>query len=158
MTPEQWSLIGKLYEGALEKNAAERASFLSHACGQDQLLRSEVESLLAAEQKAGEFLQPNGADTTPGPAVMELPSFAAKKLNQYEILSPLGCGGMGEVYRALDTRLKREVAIKILRNPPAQDLHALRRFEREAQAASSLNCPSIVTIYEIGETEGFRFL
>ena len=76
----------------------------------------------------------------------------------YEVVSPLGSGGMGEVYRARDRRLGREIAIKVLREEYAADGERLRRFEQEARAASALNHPQIVTIYDIGESEGTRFI
>ncbi|HSB35396.1 MAG TPA: serine/threonine-protein kinase, partial [Thermoanaerobaculia bacterium] len=80
------------------------------------------------------------------------------KLGPYEILSPLGAGGMGEVYRAIDDRLKREVAIKVLSRFGSHDPERLRRFEQEARAASALSHPNILTIFDVGETEGSPFV
>src|SRR5881296_2321366 len=77
---------------------------------------------------------------------------AGTRFERYEILSPLGKGGMGEVYLALDTRLKRKVALKLLPSHFTQDADRMRRFEQEAQAASALNHPNIITIHEIGQT------
>src|SRR5258706_7459359 len=76
----------------------------------------------------------------------------------YEILGPLGAGGMGEVFRAKDPRLGREVAIKVLPQELAQDAERLRRFEQEARAASALNHPSIVTVYEVGSVDSTSYL
>jgi len=78
---------------------------------------------------------------------------AGSKLGPYEILSPLGAGGMGEVYRARDTRLGRDVAIKVLPSELSSDAGRLRRFEKEARSASSLNHPNIVTVYDIGTSD-----
>lgn len=158
MTPEQWSVVGKIYEAALERSAVERASFVANACGGNELLESEVHSLLAAEQQAGDFLEEDAAQRVAPLPLGEPSTFTGRKLRQYELGLRLGSGGMGEVYRALDTRLKREVAVKVLRPSPAEDIDRLRRFEREAQAASCLNSPNIVTIYETGEVEDCRFL
>src|SRR5574341_557000 len=80
------------------------------------------------------------------------------RFGHYEILSPLGAGGMGEVYRARDTRLDREVAIKVLPASFANDADRLRRFEQEARAASALNHPNILTVYDIGEAAGTQFI
>ncbi len=158
MTPEQWSLIGKIYEAALERSAVERSSFVINACAGNELLRSEVESLLAAEGEAGEFLEAGAAEDLLGASPRDPVSLAGRRLGQYELVSRLGNGGMGEVYRALDTKLKRDAAIKILPAAFARDMDRLRRFEQEAQAASGLNHPNIVTIYETGESGESRFL
>ena len=83
---------------------------------------------------------------------------AGSRLGPYEVLSPLGAGGMGEVWRARDPRLGREVAIKVLPEELSADDERLKRFEREARAASALNHPNIVTIHEVGEADGRTFL
>src|SRR5690349_12771637 len=80
------------------------------------------------------------------------------RFDRYEMLSPLGKGGMGEVYLAQDTRLKRKVALKLLPTAFTQDADRVRRFEQEAQAASALNHPNIITIYEIGEVDGTHYI
>jgi predicted ATPase len=87
-----------------------------------------------------------------------MPLVSGSRLGPYEILSPLGAGGMGEVYRAKDTRLERDVAIKVLSTDLAKDPAALSRFRREARAASALNHPHICTVYDVGEHEGAPFL
>src|ERR1700730_17910118 len=83
---------------------------------------------------------------------------AGSRLGPYEVLAPIGAGGMGEVYRARDTRLGREVAIKVLPSGLSSDAERLKRFEREARSASSLNHPNIVTIYEIGSADSVSYI
>src|SRR6478672_3001887 len=83
---------------------------------------------------------------------------AGARLGPYEIVAPIGSGGMGEVYRARDPRLGREVAIKVLPTLVASDPDRLKRFEKEARSASSLNHPNLVTVYEIGESEGASYI
>src|SRR6202142_553465 len=87
-----------------------------------------------------------------------MPLSAGTCVGQYEILAPLGAGGMGEVYRARDTRLKREVALKVLPAEVARDSERRQRFEQEARAVAALNHPNIVAIYDVGEENGVLFL
>src|SRR5258706_10972241 len=87
-----------------------------------------------------------------------MPIAEGTRLDRYQVISPIGAGGMGEVYLAQDTKLGRKVAIKLLPPHYTQDPERLRRFEQEAFAASSLNHPNIITIYEIGEAEGRHFI
>ena len=83
---------------------------------------------------------------------------AGTKLGPYEIVAPAGAGGMGEVYRARDTRLNREVAIKVLPAAFARDPERLRRFQQEAQAVAALNHPNILAIHDFGEHEGVPYI
>src|SRR5215471_16503077 len=142
MTPEHFRRIEELYHAARERTAEERAALLAQA---DPELRREVESLL--EQRPGsDFLgRPaieNAAQLLEDPTLPELAAGAS--LGPYRIESKLGEGGMGEVFRAVDTRLGRVVAIKTAREQFSA------RFEREARAISSLNHPNICTLYDVG--------
>ena len=159
MTPERWEQIGGLYRAALDLRSKERASFLDQACGDNKLLRQEVESLLSAEGGAGDFLDA-GAMNDPA-KILVGESFlmpVGKNLGHYHVLSLLGSGGMGEVYLAEDTRLKRQVALKVLPAQLTTSKDRLRRFEQEARAASALNHPNIITIHEIGQADGLNFI
>src|SRR5262245_47865410 len=159
MKPERWHKIEKLYHSALEREAEQRAAFLAEACAGDDSLRREVESLLVHQSQAENLLES---------PVMEVAaksldddqngSMAGQSLGSYKILSRLGAGGMGEVYRARDTRLDRTVALKILPLGVAADAERMRRFVREAKAASALNHPNVATIYEIGQADGVNFI
>src|SRR5438128_320372 len=159
MTPERWEQVGKFYQAALALQPAERETFLDDACRDDKALRREVESLLAAEDGAGSFLAA-GAMKDAAKMLVEDKSLllVGKQLGHYQVLSMLGAGGMGEVYLAEDIRLKRKVALKLLPAELTANRDRLRRFEQEAQAASGLNHPNIITIHEIGQVDGLNFI
>jgi len=159
MTPERWEQVGRIYHEALEMRPEERASFLADACGDDSAMRREVESLLAAEDGAGSFLAAGAMKDAAKMLVEDKPLLlVGKELGHYHVLSLLGSGGMGEVYLAEDTRLKRKVALKLQPTELTANQDRLRRFEQEARAASALNHPNILTIHEIGEAEDRRFM
>ena len=153
MTPERWQQIKEVFNLALEYEPGQRSSFLSKACDNDFALQAEVESLLAAHDKDGSFIdapayqdafelidQDPPAELRPGQVV-----------GSYEITSLIGRGGMGEVYLAEDKRLRRKLALKLLPSSVTKDASRLHRFEQEARAASALNHPNIIAIYEITE-------
>ena len=141
MQADRWKRIQELYEAAVALPSEKRAEFLSQACPADTGLRGEVESLLA--QQADSFLE-----SGPVSAIKALTPGA--KLGNFEIVELIGRGGMGEVYRARDSRLKRDVAIKVLPAGLARDPDRISRFEREARAAGALSHPNIVAVYETG--------
>jgi Tol biopolymer transport system component len=134
-----WSRVEELLHEALERPVAERDAFLTAACAGDRALLVEVDSLLARATTASGFLE--------APAV-------PRRVGDYEIQSLVGAGGMGEVYRARDTRLGREVAIKLLPGGFASDPGRVARFEREARVLATLNHPNIAAIYGVVDTPG----
>jgi Tol biopolymer transport system component/predicted Ser/Thr protein kinase len=159
MTPERWEQIGRLYHAALELKSDQRAAFLDQACAGDQALRREVESLIAADEQAGDFIAaPALKDAAGLVTVEETALLKEQSLGHYQILSPLGSGGMGEVYLAKDSRLGREVALKTLPPVFASDANRLQRFQTEAKAAATLNHPNIATIYSVEEINGRHFI
>ncbi len=159
MDPERWKHIDELLDAALELEPDKRSTFLEEACAGDEALRNDVQKLLDSDQQedslmdfpavqaASEFLvEPQESRLSPG-----------KSIGPYKILSLLGTGGMGEVYRAADQRLERDVAIKVLPEDVAKDSHALARFDREAKALAALSHPNILAIYDVGEQEGIVY-
>ncbi len=159
MTPDKWQRIESLFHSALDLQPHDRAAFLNKACGADSELRSEVIKLLNSLSEAGEFIErPLLENALPANPATHPEAIIGHSIGNYEILSLLGVGGMGEVYLARDARLNRPIGLKFL---PAQftgDAEQVQRFEREARAASALNHPNIITIYEIGQVGDKHFI
>lgn len=163
--PRDWGEIKAVFQQAIELSPEKRDAFLAHACGDDAELRAEVESLLASHEDERPFLEAppiagagrvfaDALDDANEPSTTELP--VGTRIGQYEVLERLGSGGMGDVYRAHDSKLDRSVALKIVHDSAAG--RTAERVLREARAASALNHPNICTIYEVGEVEGRPYL
>src|SRR5262245_37015915 len=153
MTPERWKQIDQLLQDALEREPAERDAFLAEACGDDGELRREVESLLGFHGRAESFIEAPPAEMAAA-LLAEKESRAGQTIGHYEIIREIGRGGMGKVYLARDTRLGRQVALKLLLPRFTEDAQRVRRLRQEARVASALNHPNIIIIYEIGEVKG----
>src|SRR5262245_17625432 len=162
MERDRWEQIQLLYHAALEHGPDARDAFLSEACAGDDDLRCEVAGLLACDVTSDSFIQ-SPAIGVAARAMAAEPLIEASdrlmrslitesQIGPYQLLEPLGRGGMGEVHLALDTRLRRKVALKLLPAAFTTDAGRVRRFAQEARAASALNHPNIITIHEIGET------
>src|SRR5262245_52529222 len=150
MNPERWRRITGLFHAALAHDSGRRAVFLDAACADDPSLRGDVERLLAGDRRAesaGDFADGRSGGLAPG-----------AMLGPYRIEASIGAGGMGDVYRARDTRLNRTVAIKVL--PPAFVLEpeVRQRFEREAHAIAALKHPHICVLHDVGRQDGLDFL
>jgi serine/threonine protein kinase len=158
MEAERWQQIERLFHSALRRAPNERAALLSEACAGDEELRREVESLLTEHVRGGSLLETAASDLAADWAQHQHQLAAAQTLGHFRILSLLGKGGMGEVYLAEDLKLRRLVALKLLPSAFTDREERLRRFEQEARAASALNHPNIITIYEIGEAGQARFI
>jgi len=158
MTPERYQRIGRLFNEALELAPAERRAFLIQACGPDTELLDEVERLLG-HNKDEEFLDRPALEMAATLLAQQHQiSLAGRMISHYKILAQLGVGGMGEVWLAEDKQLGRKVALKLLPDKFAGDPERSRRFETEAKAASATNHPNIVTIHEIGESDGTYYI
>jgi serine/threonine protein kinase len=143
MTPERWREVEHIYQSAMDREPEERQAWLADACEHDDQLRREVESLLALNNVPVLVDQPawqTGAELLDNDSIV----VAGTQLGPYRIDSLLGEGGMGQVYRAHDPRLAREVAIKIAREEFGE------RFSREARAIAALNHPNICTLFDVG--------
>jgi Tol biopolymer transport system component len=157
MTPERWQQVKAVLTVSLDLAPANRAAYLDRACAGDQPLREELDRLIAHAEAAESFF------AEPAAALADLASrsdylLAGSLLGSYRILSQLGTGGMGEVYRARDTRLERDVAIKILPRLLVTEPERLARFEREARMLAALNHPHIGAIYGLEESGGMPAL
>ena len=160
MTPQRYQQINSVADAALEIPPEQRGAFLEEACAGDADLRRQVQDLLDAHTSEHVFLDAPALellarDMAASPRGTDL---AGKQIQQYKVVSRLGAGGVGEVWLARDTRLTRDVALKLLSPRFAGDSSHVRRLEREARAASTLNHPNIVTIYEVGEFDGVNFI
>ncbi len=161
MSPDadRWQRIEALCHEALARDPAERPVFLAAACADDSGLRREVEALVAKESAADGFLSTPLAATAAGAiGASSNSSLIGRTVGSYEILAALGAGGMGEVHRARDSRLGRDVAIKVLPAAFVSDRERLARFEREARVLAALNHPNIAAIYGVEIVDGARAL
>jgi serine/threonine protein kinase len=159
MTPKRHHKAGNLYHAVLEMAPEARAAFLDEACGADDELRREAESLLRAHDRVGNYFAAPALDVAARLlAARQNLSLAGQGLSHYRVLSLIGAGGMGEVYLAEDTHLGRKVALKLLPREFTGDPERVRRFELEARSASSLNHPNIMTIFEVGQVDGRHFI
>jgi serine/threonine protein kinase/Flp pilus assembly protein TadD len=161
MNPERWEQIRDLLHSAMQMDPTERSAFLEQECSNDPALRQEMDNLLAAEgELPSSFLQSPAltqvaADLGSSGSGMLAPG---TKLGPYAVLALIGAGGMGEVYRARDTRLDRTVAVKVIPAHLSSDPERRQRFEREARAISSLQHPNICTLHDVGSQDGMDYL
>ena len=159
MTPARWDKIEQLFEAALAEPDERRDSFLQGACRDDDALRLEVSALLSADSKSdGQFEEMAFEVAADWAANDDHDGLIGNSIGRYGVIKLLSAGGMGRVYLAEDHTLNRKVALKFLPRYFTQHADRLRRFEQEARAASGLNHPNIITVYEIGEADGGRFI
>jgi serine/threonine protein kinase/Flp pilus assembly protein TadD len=152
MDSERWRRVERVYHSVLAYPSERRAAVLEESCSGDPDLLRELKSLLEAREQAGTFLSPQQLHNHIAELGSEPPgSFAGTSLGHYQILAEIGAGSMGEVYRARDNRLDRELVLKILPPRLTHDAVRISRLRLEAKAAAALNHPNIVTVYEIGQ-------
>jgi dipeptidyl aminopeptidase/acylaminoacyl peptidase len=154
MTPERYRQIKAILQAALELDPARQATFLDSACQDDAELKAEVRSLLDHDVSSADFLEEPAAQGIEAANHLQ----PGSRIGPYEVVEHVAAGGMGEVYRARDSRFQREVAIKLLPAAFAHDPDRLSRFEREARAAGSLSHPNVLTVHDFGYQGGVPFL
>jgi len=164
----RWSQVKRVFQAALTRPPEQRRSFVGDQCGEDDALLREVEVLLAAHERAGNFVERPAieavvssstfgglsGDVEPVERVLE----PGLRLGPYEVVDAIGRGGMGEVYRARDTRLGRTVAIKVLPAHVATNADLKQRFEREARALATISHPHICPVFDVGAQDGLDYL
>jgi serine/threonine protein kinase/Tol biopolymer transport system component len=160
VTPERYRQINALTDAALQMRPDQRAAFLDGVCGSDHELRQQIDALIEADSRTNDFLEKPlleelASDMAARPSSRDL---AGRRIENYEVISRLGAGGVGEVWLARDLNLNREIALKLLSPRFAGDPYHMRRFQQEARAASTLNHPNIITVYEIGKAEEVLFI
>jgi serine/threonine protein kinase/Tol biopolymer transport system component len=158
MDRQRWVRIDEVFQATLEMAAEERAVYLDRACAGDADLRARVERLLALDRQTLSLIERPVSDLAPDVIALEPELRAGERLGEYEVLGLLGAGGMGEVYLARDARLGRKVALKLLPADFASSAERLGRFRTEARAASALNHPNIVTVYEVGSSDDRQYI
>jgi eukaryotic-like serine/threonine-protein kinase len=159
MTPGRFLRVEEIFHSALAQPINQRSAFLLSACGDDDVLRREVELLLEYREQTRDPLQVPGVDDAlRALAEGDAESLVGRTLGHYQIIRRIGAGGMGEVYAAQDLQLNRRVALKLLTSYLTRDEEQVNRLHREAQTASALNHPNIVTIYELGHADSLHYI
>jgi non-specific serine/threonine protein kinase len=151
MEGDRWRQVDKIFPDLIEKTPEQRASFLASLCAEDPTLKKDVEELIRAYERSGSFLN------SPAPVSLSS-SLVGRTLGSFEVKALIGSGGMGEVYRAWDSKLKRDVAIKVVPDEFFRDDERVARFQREAEILASLNHPHIAAIYSVERFQDSRFL
>jgi serine/threonine protein kinase/dipeptidyl aminopeptidase/acylaminoacyl peptidase len=158
MTPEEWEKVSEIFNAASELPEADVATFLDKECAGIEHVRAEIESLLMANRDAGDFISKPVVDGFAAGILRTAGLAENDTIGPYRILSRLGVGGMGEIFLAEDTKLRRNVAIKTLSTVFDSDDSFLRRFRNEARAAAKLNHPNVATVYMVDEHNGRPFI
>ncbi|HSE41256.1 MAG TPA: serine/threonine-protein kinase, partial [Acidobacteriota bacterium] len=156
MDPERWKRVDDIFQAALNHEPSARAAYLEVECKNDDTLRTEVEQLIANHEKQSSLFENPATDLAA--AFFAEQGMHKDTIAHYKIIKKIGSGGMGDVYLAEDTRLNRNVAIKVLPSEFTKDKERIRRFEREARALSALNHPYILTVHDIGQIDSSTFI
>jgi serine/threonine protein kinase len=156
---ERWQQVDRVFQAAVELEPEKRSAFLNEACHGDEQLRQKIEAMLACDDRGWQMIEKSAVEVAAPLLSDEQPQLSSgQSFGHYEIEKMIGEGGMGEVYLAADKLLNRKIALKLLPADYTRDKERLRRFQQEANAASSLNHPNILTIYELRETDGRQYI
>jgi len=159
VTPEQYRKVGEIFREATGIPLSSREAFLDTACGHDNALRRNVDSLLRHDSESSDWIDSRALEiAAQSLASARSESWMNRDVHHYHVSSLLGRGGMGEVYRARDKRLERDVAFKVLPVEYSTDIQRVRRFEQESRTTGKLNHPNIVTVYDVGVFEGAPYI
>ena len=159
MTPARLQTIEEIFHAALDQEPDQVSAFLDTACEGDEVLRREVEALLASHQRAGGFIETSAVGLATRIIENEqADSLVGQTIGHYKISESIGTGGMGEVYLATDITAGRKAALKLLPMRFTGDAERLKRFQQEAHAVVGLNHPNILTVYEIGEDHSTHYI
>ena len=160
MKPDRWQKIEELFHDTSQLSPNEQNRYLDEACGEDVILKRDVLALLASLEECGDFIEqpPLAGAISSVVSQTTRQTLVGQRVGHYQVEALLGIGGMGEVYLAQDLRLDRPVALKMLPSEFVRDIDHVKRFEREARAASALNNPNIITIHEIGQDGDLQFI
>ena len=159
MERNRWQLIDQIYHATLERKPGDRVEYLQQVCGGDESLRRELDSLLALDEQASDWIEVPALEVAAQELSANLPEFKiGQSFDRYTIIALTGLGGMGIVYSAYDSRLERTVALKFLLDEFTSEVEAQERLRSEATTLSRLNHPNICTIYDVGETQGRTFI
>src|SRR4029453_9103277 len=154
MKADRWQKIEEVFHAALQRKPEERANFVKQTCASDDGLYGDVKALLTSYEKDDSFFE-NSASAL---AAEMFADKVGETIGPYEVLLELGSGAMGIVYLAQDLRLGRKIALKLLPSQFTNDKDRLRRFQQEARAASALNHPNILTVYEVEQRGGLHYI
>ena len=154
MKPDRWYKIEQVFHAALQRKPEDRANFLNQSCADDSGLYDDVKALLSSYDNDDSFFE----ESVSALAAEMFSDRVGETIDKYEILSQLGSGAMGVVYLAQDAKLGRKTALKLLPSQFTNDKDRLRRFQQEARAASALNHPNILTVYEVEQRDGLHYI